>query len=339
MTERERIKQLIMEELPHILKQDVEVQRFVRELIAEYAAGRVETESRFDRLLEELRQDREAQMRRWEENQRRLEQLEQERKQAWDENQRRWEQLEQERKQAWDENQRRWEQLEQERKQAWEENQRRWEQLEQERKEMWKKLEEERKRAWEENWRRLEELEREHTQRLEALRQEQDRRWQESLQRFDKMLEAFRAQERRHDQHIGALGARWGLQTEAAFRNALAGILEELGFRVIHVEEQDKTGEVFRYPEQIELDLIIHNGKLIIGEIKSSVTKSEVYAFERKARFYEKRHNTKADRLIIISPMVDDRARRVAERLGIEVYSYAEDAGEALSGTEEKDEE
>ncbi len=335
MTERERIKQLIMEELPHILKQDVEVQRFVRELIAEYAAGRVETESRFDRLLEELRQDREAQMRRWEENQRRLEQLEQERKQAWEENQQRWE----ENQQRWEESQRRWEQLEQERKQAWEENQRRWEQLEQERKEMWKKLEEERKRAWEENWRRLEELEREHTQRLEALRQEQDRRWQESLQRFDKMLEAFRAQERRHDQHIGALGARWGLQTEAAFRNALAGILEELGFRVIHVEEQDKTGEVFRYPEQIELDLIIHNGKLIIGEIKSSVTKSEVYAFERKARFYEKRHNTKADRLIIISPMVDDRARRVAERLGIEVYSYAEDAGEALSGTEEKDEE
>ncbi len=335
MTERERIKQLIMEELPHILKQDVEVQRFVRELIAEYAAGRVETESRFDRLLEELRQDREAQMRRWEENQRRWEQLEQERKQAWEENQRRWE----ENQQRWEESQRRLEQLEQERKQAWEENQRRWEQLEQERKEMWKKLEEERKRAWEENWRRLEELEREHTQRLEALRQEQDRRWQESLQRFDKMLEAFRAQERRHDQHIGALGARWGLQTEAAFRNALAGILEELGFRVIHVEEQDKTGEVFRYPEQIELDLIIHNGKLIIGEIKSSVTKSEVYAFERKARFYEKRHNTKADRLIIISPMVDDRARRVAERLGIEVYSYAEDAGEALSGTEEKDEE
>ncbi len=45
-----------------------------------------------------------------------------------------------------------------------------------------------------------------------------------------------------------------------------------------------------------------------------------MYAFERKARFYERRHDKKANRLLVISPMVDARAREVAKKLGIEVY-------------------
>jgi len=38
-------------------------------------------------------------------------------------------------------------------------------------------------------------------------------------------------------------------------------------------------------------------------------------------RFYEKRHLRKADRLIVVSPMIDRRAMKVAEKLGIETYS------------------
>ena len=45
-----------------------------------------------------------------------------------------------------------------------------------------------------------------------------------------------------------------------------------------------------------------------------------MYIFERKARFYEQRHGRKADRLIVVSPMIDARARRVGERLGIEMF-------------------
>ena len=41
-----------------------------------------------------------------------------------------------------------------------------------------------------------------------------------------------------------------------------------------------------------------------------------MYIFERKARFYERQ----ASRLIVISPMIDARAAKVAERLGIEIY-------------------
>jgi len=46
-----------------------------------------------------------------------------------------------------------------------------------------------------------------------------------------------------------------------------------------------------------------------------------MYIFERKVRFYEKRHQRKANRLIVISPMIEPKARKVAEKLGIETYS------------------
>ena len=153
---------------------------------------------------------------------------------------------------------------------------------------------------------------------------EQNRRWQKSDRKFEETLEEIRAINRKYDSTIGALGSRWGLQSEASFRNALQGILEDsFGVEVLNINEYDDAGEVFGRPDQVELDLIIKNGLLIICEIKSSISKSDMYAFARKVLFYEKRHQTKANRKLVISPMVDERAKPIAEELGIEVYSYA----------------
>ena len=88
----------------------------------------------------------------------------------------------------------------------------------------------------------------------------------------------------------------------------------------INVNEYDDEGVVFGRPDQVELDVIIKNSLLLICELKSSIDKAGMYSFERKARFYERRHNRKANRLIVISPMIDARAQQVAERLGIETY-------------------
>jgi hypothetical protein len=128
-------------------------------------------------------------------------------------------------------------------------------------------------------------------------------------------------QAQQFDRRIGALGSRWGLQSEKAFRDALAGILEkEFGVQVLNVTEFDDKGEVFGRPDQVELDIIIMNGLLLICELKSSIDKAGMYMFERKARFYERQHQRQAQRLIVISPMIDPRAQKVAERLGIETY-------------------
>ncbi len=76
---------------------------------------------------------------------------------------------------------------------------------------------------------------------------------------------------------------------------------------------------------QIELDVIIYNGTLILCEIKSSMSKSDVYAFWRKKNFYEDKHGRKASRTIVISPMIEPRCRKSAEELGIELYNHSLD--------------
>jgi hypothetical protein len=213
---------------------------------------------------------------------------------------RKWE--EQTRK--WAENDRRLEEDRAEQRRLWEENAA-------ERKRLWDEGRAEQRRLWEEN------------------AAEHERRWEENKWEFDRVHLEIMAMAERHDRSIGALGARWGMQSEATFRNALAGILERhFDVQVLHVEEYDDNGAVFGRPDQVELDVVVKDGLLILCELKSSIDKAGMYIFERKARFYEERHGRKADRLRVISPMIDKRARKVAERLGIELYSDSEDVRE-----------
>ncbi|WP_045215009.1 PD-(D/E)XK nuclease family protein [Desulfonatronovibrio magnus] len=149
----------------------------------------------------------------------------------------------------------------------------------------------------------------------------QSKKWDEQDRKWDENQKVIVALSKKIDRSIGALGARWGLRSEKAFRDALAGILEEnFGVEVINITEFDDAGEVFGKPDQIELDIIIKNDLLIICELKSSMSKSDIYTFERKARFYEKRHQRKADKLIVISPMIDARAEKIARKMNIVTY-------------------
>lgn len=186
---------------------------------------------------------------------------------------------------------------------------------------------EELRRDREENTRRWEETQ----QEIRAMREEQNRKWEENQATIRAMLEDIQDPSRKHDSTIGALGTRWGLHTEQSFRNALKGIWEDsFDVEVINVTEFDDAGEVFGHPDQVELDVIIKNGMLILCEIKSSMSKADMYTFERKVRFYEKLHERKADRALAISPMVEQQAQEIARELGVEVYSYAKDVDPSL---------
>jgi len=170
----------------------------------------------------------------------------------------------------------------------------------------------------------------EHLDQERRYQEEQTRQWnahhRQNDEEFKRVHEAIMAMAKRHDRAIGALGARWGMQSERSFRNALAGILEKnFGVEVLHVNEYDEQGVVFGRPDQIELDVIITDGLLLICELKSSIDKAGMHIFERKARFYESRHQRKADRLIVISPMIDPKAQKLAGRLNIETYSDSEE--------------
>ncbi|MGK7929918.1 MAG: PD-(D/E)XK nuclease family protein [Microcystaceae cyanobacterium] len=161
---------------------------------------------------------------------------------------------------------------------------------------------------------------------LERDREEQARKWEEQARKDRAIFEEIKKMNQKHDSTIGALGSRWGLFTEASFRNGLAAILEEsFGVEVLNLNDYDNDGMVFGRPDQVELDVIIKNGLVIVCELKSSISKADMYIFSRKAEFYQQKYQRNVNRKIVISPMVDPNAVPVAESLGIEVYSYAED--------------
>ncbi|GAK49011.1 hypothetical protein U14_00229 [Candidatus Moduliflexus flocculans] len=260
------IKQLIKRELPAMFREDRDIHEFILNLTRNQYADKRETESRFDRVLDELRRDREDQNRKWEAR-------------------------------------------EQERKKEWEIHQ-------QEHRSEWEAHQQERKNEWEA-----------HQQEHKKEREEQDRKWDEHQKTIEHVLSTLDAFAKKYQSDIGAIGSRWGFQSEEAFRGALKGILEQsFGVEELNVNDFDESGEVFGRPDQVELDVIIKNGLLIVCELKSSMSRGDVYIFDRKVKFYERLHQRAATRRLIITPMMRDDARRTAAELGIEVFSYAQDA-------------
>ena len=132
---------------------------------------------------------------------------------------------------------------------------------------------------------------------------------------------------------VGALGARWGVVTENSYRSMLESILvKSFNVEVQNFIGLDESGTVFGRPDQIELDIIIKNGVLIIMELKSSISKNDLYIFERKVRWYESKFDIIVNRAIVVSPMVDRWAIAVAEKLKIELFSNFDDLHFEFSG-------
>ena len=241
---RDRLRQ----ELPGWLREDPEFRQWILYLARGEFADRRETESRFDRVLDELCRDREAQERKWEEQNRK-----------------------------------------------WEEQNRKWE---------------EQNRKWEDQSRKS------------------DERWAEQVAENHRLHEEIMAMADKLDRKIGALGARRGLLSETAFRDGLAAILEKsFGVEVVNINDYDDEGVVFGRSDQVELDILIKNGLLIACEIKSSMDKAGLYIFSRKVDFYERKHQRKANRRLIITPFLDPRAAGLPEKLGIEVYADPKQVG------------
>lgn len=124
------------------------------------------------------------------------------------------------------------------------------------------------------------------------------------------------------NRHISALGARWGLLAEEAFREGLRGILErELGLKVERWRGYDEAGLVFGYPSEVEVDIAVRDGKLLLIEVASHVKASDVFQFKRKADLYEEKSGRKPDRLLIVTPYADEKAMEASRQLNIEIYT------------------
>jgi len=132
------------------------------------------------------------------------------------------------------------------------------------------------------------------------------------------MIRGFELVER----HISALGARWGLMAESAFREGLRGLLvKEFGFKVESWRAYDEAGIVFGYPSEVEVDVAVSDEKLVLIEVSSHVRASDVLQFKKKAELYEGKTGRRPDRLIIVTPYIDEKALEAAKQLGIEAYT------------------
>jgi hypothetical protein len=124
------------------------------------------------------------------------------------------------------------------------------------------------------------------------------------------------------ERHISALGSRWGIMAESAFRESLRGILEkELGLKVEKWRTYDEAGRVYGYPTVIDIDVVVRDGKTILVEVSSHIRKSDVFIFKKKSELYWEKTGAKPERLLIVTPYIDEEAVEASQKLGIEVYT------------------
>ena len=161
--------------------------------------------------------------------------------------------------------------------------------------------------------RRLEEHDEKFNQILERL----DRHEAELARLREDMNKGFELLRR----HVDALGARWGLLAEDAFREGLKGIVRELGLEVERWVAYDREGLVYGHPSTVEVDVAIKDGQLILVEVSSHVRPSDLAAFKRKADFYARETGRKPDRLIMITPFAEEKALEMAREMGITIYT------------------
>jgi hypothetical protein len=181
--------------------------------------------------------------------------------------------------------------IEQEEK-RWEANERRWEDNE---------------KRWQEAFKRFEAIEAE----LARLREDFNRLYVQVNRRLDSF-----------ERRLIALGARWGTESEEAFREAMKGVLEEI-LGTAEVEKwrvYDEKGEVLGFPAYVEADVLVRDNVHVLIEVKASVSEGDVVKFWRIGRLYERLVGVKPE-LVIVSPFVDEKSLEAAKRLKVRVYT------------------
>jgi hypothetical protein len=117
---------------------------------------------------------------------------------------------------------------------------------------------------------------------------------------------------------------RFGVASEEAFREAMKGILEEyFGATAHRWTVFDSEGLVYGRPSTVEVDVVVKDNVHILVEVKSRVDTGDILELSRIAKLYEKREGVKPE-LAIVGAFITPRARELAEKLGVKIYTYTE---------------
>ncbi len=178
---------------------------------------------------------------------------------------------------------------------------------------------EERFAKLEERFARLEERQQRLEERFAQL-EEKFARLEERQQKLEERQQRLEEEMRETRRVLFVISHRFGILSESSFREAMKYVIQEI-FGVANVEKKsiyDDKGIVYGYPSVVDIDVLIHNKIHVLIEVKSRVSRADVYELHRIGRLYEEKYNIKP-RLVIIGGFIDDKAWEIAEKLGVEI--------------------
>ncbi|MCU7788743.1 PD-(D/E)XK nuclease family protein [Pyrobaculum sp. 3827-6] len=143
--------------------------------------------------------------------------------------------------------------------------------------------------------------------------------------------EDLAALERRLSLRIEALGAMWGVWSEEAFREGVRELLREAGYVVERWTYFDDKGQVYGYPSEVELDVVVKDGKTFLVEIVSAVRRAHLAYLRRKTELYQDVTGRRVEGVYVITPFIHDKnpphVIAAAQKLGIRIIKPEEAPG------------
>jgi hypothetical protein len=119
---------------------------------------------------------------------------------------------------------------------------------------------------------------------------------------------------------VDAIGVRYGVVTEEAFRSSIKYLVEDL-LKLYKVERwvyYDSEGLVYGRPSVVEVDVFIRDREHVLVEYKAHADRSDVAELGNIGRLYERVTGVKP-RLLLVAPTIRMRARSLAGELGVEL--------------------
>nr|KJR72146.1 MAG: hypothetical protein TU36_03820 [Vulcanisaeta sp. AZ3] len=158
-----------------------------------------------------------------------------------------------------------------------------------------------------------------HGEVIKALQERVDRNT-EAIVTLQGRVESLERSHRELAALITALGNRYGVATEEAFRNAIKYLIEDLlkTYEVRKWTYYDSEGIVFGHPSMIDVDVLVKDGEHMLVEYKASIDRNDVAELAREGVLYERVTGIKP-KLLIIGPTARKRAIELAKALNIEV--------------------
>jgi len=119
---------------------------------------------------------------------------------------------------------------------------------------------------------------------------------------------------------LAAIAHRFGVLSEAGFREAMKYVIEEV-LGAAKVEQwvyRDDEGFVYGYPSVVEVDSVVRDREHVLVEVRSSVSKGDVAELYRIMKLYERVKGVKP-KAVIIGGLIDPEAYEAAAKLNVEV--------------------